>query len=106
MDAGTRAVQDWTKRFYEAQHDFSEFDAAKMKILLGNEDWERISNMGDLRYTAPVGRNPASSGTERTQPRPPLVNVGNANAARLPAATWTPPGTLAGRKRGRGDMDD
>ncbi|KAK0740117.1 hypothetical protein B0T18DRAFT_372929 [Schizothecium vesticola] len=83
LDAGTRALQEWTNRHLEAQKDLSEFDREKMNVLLGDEAWERITSMRHLRYTGQSrGVRPAAS------------------------ARTVPLGTLTGRKRGRGDVDD
>jgi hypothetical protein len=112
LDAGTRALQEWTKRHLEAQKDLSEFDREKMNILLGDEAWERISSMRHLRYTGqPRGVRPAASArmAQVTQPawsRPPLGGLGSANVVGPPLATRAPSGTLTGKKRGRGDVDD
>lgn len=122
LDSGTRGLQEWTRRRLEGQQDLAEFDGEKMDILVGEEAWQRITGMQHLSYTGqsrdvePAASVPAASvpaASARTVPvtqpawsRPPLGGLGSANASRPLVATRAPSGTLAGRKRGRGDADD
>lgn len=122
LDSGTRALQEWTRRRLEGQQDLAEFDRENMDILLGEETWHRITGMQHLSYTGqsrdvePAASVPAASvpaASARTVPvtqpswsRPPLGGLGSANVVRPPVANRAPSGTLAGRKRGRGDVDD
>lgn len=117
LDAGTRGLQEWTRRRLEGQQYLAEFDGEKMDILVGEKAWQRITGMQHLSYTGqsrdvePAASVPAASArtVPVTQPawsRPPLGGLGSANASRPPVATRAPSGTLAGRNRGRGDADD
>ncbi|KAK5662548.1 hypothetical protein OQA88_8460 [Cercophora sp. LCS_1] len=92
LDAGSRAKQEWNKRYNQAAADFAEFDQDKMKILLG-DDWERITSMQHLRYTGSAAR--PAAGTGLTQPRPPMATPA--------AGTPWPVSIVAGRKRGAAD---
>lgn len=97
LDAGSRAKQEWGKRYNQAVADFAEFDQEKMVMLLG-DDWERITRMQHLRYTGAPAR------TDRTQPRHPLGTGANTNAVSTPASgTPWPVNVVAGRKRGAAD---
>lgn len=117
LDAGTRGLQEWTRRRLEGQQDLAEFDREKMDILLGDEAWQRITGMqhlcctGQSRSVEPAASVPAA--TARTVPvtqlawsRPPLGGLGSANVVRPPVVTRVRSVTLAGRKRARGDVDD
>lgn len=112
LDAGTRALQEWTKRHAEVQRDLLGFDGEKMKMLLGDEVWERILSMWHLRCAGQSQRGrPAASvqtapAKQPARSRAPLDGLGSANGVRAPVAIRAPSGTLAGRKRGRGDLDD
>ncbi|KAK0724019.1 hypothetical protein B0T21DRAFT_395412 [Apiosordaria backusii] len=54
VDTGVQAKKEWTYRFTQAWVEFSKFDQAKLKVLLG-EDWEKITSMRHLQLNQVEG---------------------------------------------------
>ncbi|KAK4456763.1 hypothetical protein QBC42DRAFT_237836 [Cladorrhinum samala] len=82
VDTGAEAKRDWDNRYAQAWDQFTKFDQDKLKVLLGEQDYEKITSMRHLRFN----------------------KTGSANSERrLPGRPASGGDVVAGKKRGAHD---
>lgn len=83
VDTGAEVKKKWNNQYAQAWDQFSKFDQDRLKVLLGEENYEKITSMQHLRVNKTERAN-----AQRRLPGPPASGGG---------------GGVAGKKRGAHD---